>query len=601
MEVRDLGFLEWRDPLAWMEPMKGDRWKKTVAAEKEHFVRSAKTLINEAELNTIYKELLYSRRADLQQPLILYSHVAVVMDGSYFLEWKWLCTEHRISAINLTADVDGNVWDICESAIGDQKDTLRYWKKGATKPTWTHTGVSDDLYVMGDLCYFFEVDKDLWKCRLVSVHAKTGKGRKVLYEEKDEMWNLSIQWGEAHTAYLLRSNAGLSEAFHILQNTLKPIKGQGSFLFGKGDNYLLTEGRGTDSWVAHGSQLSRWKLPTKGAPESLWIEKGLLITINYGERTLWHCSSTHAPKKILQGFFQLIFNKWCQHYSGEARIICIEPGSPKKLLFFDGHQVQMPLITPYAGVQRFFTPSHVPYFLVKGESAPKGLFIYGYGAYGIETMLSTTMWYPLLVRGWAIVFALIRGGGDHTNQYAEAARTYNRERSIRDFQDVIRDVQRRTKISPADTVIYGRSAGGILVGTSAHLVGAVYAEVPYVDVLRTSTNPRLPLTKLEYNEFGNPRERLEDFAATLKTSPVDLVPEEGYPNLFALVRTGENDKEVFAYEPIKWIHKLRGRDKKDPTKLLAFGDHEGHFVRGDLAIQHRAVDLAILLGWKRSA
>jgi oligopeptidase B len=211
------------------------------------------------------------------------------------------------------------------------------------------------------------------------------------------------------------------------------------------------------------------------------------------------------------------------------------------------------------------------------------------------------MWYPLLVRGWVIVFALIRGGGDHTNQYAEAARTYNRERSIHDFQDVIRDVQRRTKISPADTVIYGRSAGGILVGASAHLVGAVYAEVPYVDVLRTSTNPRLPLTKLEYNEFGNPRERLEDFAATLKTSPVDLVPEEGYPNLFALVRTGENDKEVFAYEPIKWIHKLRGRDKKDPTKLLAFGDHEGHFVRGDLAIQHRAVDLAILLGWKRSA
>jgi hypothetical protein len=107
MEVRDLGFIEWKDPLAWMEPMKGDRWMKAVAAEKKHFARSAKTLINDAELNTIYKELLYARRTDLQQPLILYSQVAVVMDGSYFLEWKWLCTEHRIPAINLTADVNG--------------------------------------------------------------------------------------------------------------------------------------------------------------------------------------------------------------------------------------------------------------------------------------------------------------------------------------------------------------------------------------------------------------------------------------------------------------------------------------------------------------
>jgi protease II len=79
------------------------------------------------------------------------------------------------------------------------------------------------------------------------------------------------------------------------------------------------------------------------------------------------------------------------------------------------------------------------------------------------------------------------------------------------------------------------------------------------------------------------------------------IPPAGYPGLFALIRTGANDKEVFAYEPVKWILKARGPKVRDPTKLLAFEEKEGHFVNGSAGLQHRAEDLALLIAWRGSA
>jgi protease II len=65
------------------------------------------------------------------------------------------------------------------------------------------------------------------------------------------------------------------------------------------------------------------------------------------------------------------------------------------------------------------------------------------------------------------------------------------------------------------------------------------------------------------------------------------------------MRTGGNDREVLAYEPVKWILRARGKNQRDSTKLLAFEDDEGHFVDGDSGIENRAVDLGILLSWAR--
>jgi oligopeptidase B len=117
-------------------------------------------------------------------------------------------------------------------------------------------------------------------------------------------------------------------------------------------------------------------------------------------------------------------------------------------------------------------------------------------------------------------------------------------------------------------------------------------EVPYVDVLQTAGNPALPLTPLEYNEFGNPRRRIEDLEALLELSPYQNVPPEGVPGVAVLCRTAAHDMQVYPYEAVKWIQALRGKDstKKEAPKLLYIRSGQGHFTRDDGLFMERAQD-----------
>jgi oligopeptidase B len=232
-----------------------------------------------------------------------------------------------------------------------------------------------------------------------------------------------------------------------------------------------------------------------------------------------------------------------------------------------------------------------------------------YGGYGIPTGLDTARWRPYLEAGWAITFALVRGGGDYGDCWADAARTYRKARSIEDTECVIRSAQKKTGIHWTKTCLYGRSAGGYTLGAivarhgGGGLIGAAYTEVPYVDLLRTTTNPRLPLTVLEYDEFGNPAKKLEDLETILQLSPVDALPEEGAPAIFVVARTSLNDREVLPYESVKWITKLRGFPT--PTvgaaeKYLSILDGHGHFVKGSDGIHQKNEDFILLNGWLTS-
>jgi hypothetical protein len=101
------------------------------------------------------------------------------------------------------------------------------------------------------------------------------------------------------------------------------------------------------------------------------------------------------------------------------------------------------------------------------------------------------------------------------------------------------------------------------------------------------------LTQLEYEEFGDPLHKEKNALALLRLSPVNTIPESGAPAIFVLCRIGLNDKEVFAYESVKWITRLRENEGK--PKLLAITQDDGHFVYGRSSFRQRAEDLAVLL------
>jgi oligopeptidase B len=125
-------------------------------------------------------------------------------------------------------------------------------------------------------------------------------------------------------------------------------------------------------------------------------------------------------------------------------------------------------------------------------------------------------------------------------------------------------------------VVRGGSAGGLLVGACitmnpARFVGAI-AEVPFVDVVTTMSDPSLPLTVTEWEEWGDPR--TEPFASYIQSySPYDNTTNVVYPQLY--VTAGLNDPRVSYHEPTKWVAKMR-HESPDTTVVFTCEMGAGH-------------------------
>ena len=86
------------------------------------------------------------------------------------------------------------------------------------------------------------------------------------------------------------------------------------------------------------------------------------------------------------------------------------------------------------------------------------------------------------------------------------------------------------------------------------LYASVVAEVPFVDIVSTMSDPTLPLTVTEWEEWGDPRS--EPFASVMGAySPYDNTVAADYPALY--VTAGLNDPRVSVHEPAKWVARLR--------------------------------------------
>lgn len=79
--------------------------------------------------------------------------------------------------------------------------------------------------------------------------------------------------------------------------------------------------------------------------------------------------------------------------------------------------------------------------------------------------------------------------------------------------------------SPSTLCISGRSAGGLTMGATVNmrpdLFRAVIMGVPFVDVLTTMMDPSIPLTEIEWDEWGNPLKDEEYYQLMKSYSPVD--------------------------------------------------------------------------------
>jgi len=225
----------------------------------------------------------------------------------------------------------------------------------------------------------------------------------------------------------------------------------------------------------------------------------------------------------------------------------------------------------------------VPISLVYKHDTPRdgntALHLYAYGAYGhaISPAFSTNT-LSLLDRGIIFAIAHIRGGDDLGYHWYQGGKLQQRENTFNDFVDCTRHLISEGYTSAGRVLISGGSAGGELMGAvinqAPELYAAVVAHVPFVDVLNTMLNPDLPLTPMEWPEWGNPIDSAEDYAIIQAYSPYDQVTSQAYPPM--LVTAGLNDPRVTYWEPAKWVAKLRHEKTDDNLLLLKTNMEAGH-------------------------
>jgi oligopeptidase B len=209
---------------------------------------------------------------------------------------------------------------------------------------------------------------------------------------------------------------------------------------------------------------------------------------------------------------------------------------------------------------------------------PRPLLLTGYGAYGVSydpSFSSSNL--SLLDRGMIVAIAHVRGGEEMGRAWYEGGKLLNKANSFTDFIAAAEYLVAEGFTAPDRLVITGGSAGGLLMGAVTNLrpdlFHAVVAEVPFVDVVNTMLDASLPLTVIEYDEWGNPNEP-EAYHCIRAYSPYDNIRAQDYPHM--LLTAGLNDPRVAYWEPAKFTARLRAVKTDDRRLLLKTNMGAGH-------------------------
>lgn len=202
----------------------------------------------------------------------------------------------------------------------------------------------------------------------------------------------------------------------------------------------------------------------------------------------------------------------------------------------------------------------------------------GYGSYGYsypDSFSSNRL--TLLDRGVVVAIAHIRGGDEMGRKWYEDGKFLKKQNTFTDFIACAEHLIQTGWTSPDYLAIEGGSAGGLLMGAVVNLrpdlFKAVIAQVPFVDVVTTILDTSLPLSAMEWEEWGNPNDKTYyDYMKSY--SPYDNVEAKDYPAM--LITAGLNDPRVCYWEPAKWTAKLRALKTDNNVLLLKTNMGAGH-------------------------
>jgi oligopeptidase B len=245
--------------------------------------------------------------------------------------------------------------------------------------------------------------------------------------------------------------------------------------------------------------------------------------------------------------------------------------------------------------------TRIPISLVCRTGTPRDgsapCLLYGYGSYEIsrDPAFSIPV-LSLLDRGFVYAIAHVRGGGEMGRAWYNDGKLLHKKNTFTDFIACADHLASTGWTAPDRLVARGGSAGGLLMGAVANMAprdfAGIVAQVPFVDALNTILDPSLPLTVIEWEEWGDPVHDPQAYAYMKSYAPYENVTGQAYPPIFAL--GGLNDTRVTYHEPAKWIARLRA-SAGSGSFLLKIEMEAGHGGRSGRYDAWR--EEALVLAW----
>ncbi|KGR79192.1 S9 family peptidase [Ureibacillus manganicus] len=213
------------------------------------------------------------------------------------------------------------------------------------------------------------------------------------------------------------------------------------------------------------------------------------------------------------------------------------------------------------------------------DNGPAPLILSGYGSYGANNdPYFNSYRLPLIDQGVIFVTVQVRGGSEMGRSWYMNGKMQHKRNTFTDFIAAAKYLIDKGYTTSSKMAARGGSAGGLLVGAVANMAGDLFQvivpEVPFVDVVTTMLDDTIPLTTLEWDEWGNPR-KPEDYFYMKSYSPYDNVEAKNYPHMY--ITTGLNDPRVGYWEPAKWVARLRFMKTDNNTLVVKTNMGAGHF------------------------
>ncbi|ENY73345.1 protease II [Aeromonas diversa CDC 2478-85] len=476
------------------------------------------------------------------------------------------------------------------------------------------TGRSSDLAWADDGQTLYTIGNERRTLRPYRLLAWHGGQEKALWQERDPAWLVSLYRTTDDRFLLLQSNNHDSSEQYLLEGSRAPHLLQGrragvEYYADHQSGWVIRSNR-DGAFALYGAEqpdrrwLRLWQ-PPAGATMEKWrlFERHLVVQLRHAgqdEVALLDRQGNERHRLPLSGSAGTGWLQGAQDPAADRILVRSQSlSTPPRERWLDLNEGRWsaPLedtTTAYRSERRWITSAdgtRVPVSLAWREGVtPRAVLLYGYGAYGTpmrpyyqREVLS------LLDRGVLYAIVHVRGGGLLGEEWTQAGRGIHKQRGIDDFLAAADTLGQQGRLP---VLAMGGSAGGLLVGAAlnqapTHFAAAVL-QVPFLDPIATMMDPELPLTRQEYQEWGNPALPAE-YAALRRISPYDNLARRPYPPV--LVSTALYDSQVPYWEPLKWMARLREQSTSQGPYLLLTELEGGHRAGGG----DRARELAFLL------